>query len=62
MRPIFWQVVAVIVVIAVIAFVRLNNKVEALEAELKQAKTPPLAPKTNPSVPNGGFQPVPPQA
>ena len=62
MRPIFWQVIAVIVVIAVIAFVRLNNKVDALEAELKQAKTPPLAPKTNPTVSNGSFQPVPPQA
>jgi hypothetical protein len=62
MRPIFWQLVAVAVVIAVIVFVRLNNKVDALEAELKQAKTPPLAPKTNPTVPNGSFQPVPPQA
>jgi hypothetical protein len=58
MRPIFWQLVAVLVVIAVIAIVRLNKKVDALEAELKQAKTPPLVPKANPTVSNGGFQPV----
>lgn len=62
MRPIFWQLVAVAVVIAVIVFVRLNNKVDALEAELKQAKTPPLVPKTNSTASNGAFTPVPPAA
>jgi hypothetical protein len=36
---------------------RLNNKVDALEAELKQAKTPPLVPKTNSTASNGAFTP-----
>lgn len=62
MRPIFWQLVAVAVVIAVIVFVRLNNKVDALEAELKQAKTPLLVPKTNPTGTNVPFTPQNPQA
>jgi hypothetical protein len=62
MRPIFWQLVAVAVVIAVIVIVRLNNKVDALEAELKQAKTPPLVPKANQPAVNGVFVPVPPTA
>lgn len=57
MRPIYWQMVAVFVVVCVIAIIHLNNKVDSLQVQLKKAEGQTPKPANQP-VANTAFKPV----
>lgn len=59
MRPIYWQLVGFL---AVIAIIYLNNKVDNLEAQIKKADAPQPRPLTNPTGVNTPFKPQNPSA
>ena len=62
MRPIYWQLAAVVAFVAIMTIIYLNNKVDTLEAQIKKAETPQPRPLTNPTAANGAFKPANPAA
>lgn len=62
MRPIYWQLAALAVVIVVVAIVRMYNKIETLEAQIKKVDALKPRPLTNSTVVNTPFKPQNPSA
>jgi hypothetical protein len=55
MRPVFWQMVGVLALAAILTIIYLNKKVDTLEAQIKKADEQRQL--SNPTAANGAFTP-----